>query len=68
MDLSEAVKWFRKAAEQGDASAQEGLGDCYRNGLGVPRDLSEAVKWYRKAARQGDEDAQTVLKELGYDW
>ena len=50
----EAVKWFRKAAEQGDADAQFYLGWAYvTNGEGVPKDEVEAVKWYRKAAEQG---------------
>ena len=37
-DDTEAVKWFRKAAEQGDASAQNDLGVMYQNGRGVPQD------------------------------
>ena len=68
-DYSEAVKWYRKAAEQGHASAQCNLGYCYDIGQGVPQDYSEAVKWYRKAAEQGDEDAKEQLqrlKEMGY--
>ncbi len=60
-DYSEAVKWYRKAAEQGDADAQNNLGDCYKNGWGVPQDYSEAVKWYRKAAEQGNVFAQYNL-------
>ena len=50
-DDKEAVKWYRKAAEQGDAKAQNNLGVKYGNGLGVLKDYKEAVKWYRKAAR-----------------
>ena len=50
----EAVKWYRKAAEQGNAAAQANLGYCYQNGQGVVQDYDEAVKWYRKAAAQGD--------------
>ena len=60
-DYSEAVKWYRKAAEQGDATAQYNLGVCYEKGRGVPQDYSEAVKWYRKAAEQGDATAQYNL-------
>ena len=52
-DDAEAVKWYHKAAEQGDADAQNNLGVMYRNGKGVPQDDAEAVKWYRKAAEQG---------------
>ena len=60
-DHTEAVKWYRKAAEQGDAQAQFNLGWCYDNGYGVKQDYAEAVKWYRKAAEQGDADAQYNL-------
>ncbi|MEG1553372.1 MAG: tetratricopeptide repeat protein, partial [Kiritimatiellia bacterium] len=44
-DAAEAVKWYRKAAEQGHADAQNRLGVCYANGDGVTRDDVEAVKW-----------------------
>ena len=66
-DKSEAVKWYRKAAEQGDAEAQYKLGGCYLDGEGVARDKTEALKWWRKAAEQGHEEARfffEVLKEL----
>ena len=52
-DDSEAVKWYRKAAEQGDADAQYNLGWMYKNGYGISQDDSEAVKWFRKVAEQG---------------
>ena len=60
-DYSEAVEWFRKAAEQGYGRAQYYLGFCYDNGQGVSQDYSEAVEWFRKAAEQGHADAQFVL-------
>ena len=60
-DYSEAVKWYRKAAEQGHAGAQNNLGLCYKNGQGVPQDYSEAVKWYRRATEQGHARAQNNL-------
>ena len=59
--MQEAVKWYRKAAEQGDANAQNSLGVMYYKGEGVPRDHQEAVKWYRKAAEQGHAGAQFNL-------
>ena len=49
-DYTQAVFWYRKAAEQGDASAQDGLGEIYDNGYGVRQDYAQAVAWYRKAA------------------
>ena len=51
-DEVEAVKWYRKAAEQNYADAQAYLGACYLYGQGVVKDEAEAVKWFRKAAEQ----------------
>jgi serine/threonine protein kinase len=59
-----AIKWYRKAAEQGNASAQNNLGFCYEYGEGVEQDYEEAIKWYRKAAEQGNASAQYSLDEL----
>jgi len=60
-DEAEAVKWFRKAAEQNVADAQFSLGVCYANGRGVAEDDAEAVKWFRKAAEQNYARAQYNL-------
>ena len=63
-DYAEAVKWYRKAAEQGDAAAQVTLGDHYIQGRGVPKDYIEAAKWYRKSADHGHGYPQLKLGEL----
>jgi uncharacterized protein len=60
-DYGEAVRWIRKAAEQNFAPAQNCLGVCYHDGLGLTINYEEAVKWFRKAAEQGDADAQCNL-------
>ena len=60
-DYAEAVKWWRKAAEQNYAKAQYDMGLCYANGEGVEKDYMEAVKWWRKAAEQNYADAQSYL-------
>ena len=61
-DDAEAVKWYRRAAEQGVAYAQKRLGLMYEHGQGgLAQDDAEAVKWYRRAAEQGDAVAQTTL-------
>ena len=52
-DYAAAVRWFRKAADQGFPEAQTNLGFMYAKGLGVPQDYTEAMKWCRKAADQG---------------
>ena len=57
----ESVKWFLRAAEQGNACACKNLGEAFFTGTGVERDYEEAVKWYRKAAEGGDAEAQYNL-------
>ena len=61
LDEVEAVKWARKAAEQGHTQAQFLLAFMYVHGRGVTQDDAEAVKWYRKAAEQGHDNAQFNL-------
>src|ERR1700728_341374 len=51
-----AVRFYRVAAEHGDAKAQNSLGGMYYNGRGVTQDYEEAAKWYRLAAAQGSAD------------
>jgi len=60
-DYAEAVKWYRKAGEQGSAYAQFNLGVMYGEGRGVPQDYAEAARWWRRAAEQGDDEAQYNL-------
>jgi TPR repeat protein len=55
------VGWYRRAADQGLALSQFGLGAMYQDGNGVGRDPAEAARWYRLAADQGHEDAQYNL-------
>ena len=59
----EAVKWFRKAAEQGYAIAQVNLGNSYANGEGVPEDYVMAYVWANLSAAQGQKEANE-LKDL----
>ena len=60
-NYTEAVKWYRLAADQGDADAQTNLGTMYYFGKAVPQDYGEAMKWYRLAAEQGVAGAQYNL-------
>ena len=65
-DYKEAVKWYRLAAEQGDAKAQYYLGMMYGDGRGVPRDEKKAIKWLLKAAEQRSVGAQRLLGAIFY--
>ena|SRR5690349_682090 len=66
-DYVEAVKWYRKAAEQNHVWAQYNLGLCYHQGKGVAKDDAEAVKWFRKAAEQNDADSEYDLGVAYYN-
>lgn len=55
---SKALKWYRKAAEQGHADAQCFLAYSYLRGLGVDKDDLQALNWFMKAAEQGHAVAQ----------
>ena len=58
---AEAVKWYMKAAEQGQSIAQVNLAYCYEKGRGVAQNYEKAFEWYYKAAEQGDDEAQTAV-------
>src|SRR4051794_970055 len=60
-NAGEAVKWYRKAAELGNATAQFNLGLLLAKGRGVPGDPGEGAKWYQTGAEQGDDQAALSL-------
>lgn len=63
-DYAQALAWFRRAADQGDAKGESYLGMMYYSGRGVPRDYAQAAHWYRLAAAQGDDHAQRRLQVM----
>ncbi len=63
---AEAVKWYRKAAEQENVSAQFFLASCYAEGHGVVKNATSAVMWYQKAAEQGHPEAESYLGQYYY--
>ena len=52
---------LRRAAHQGDVSAQFTLGWMYEHGDGTPLDRELAATWCRRAADQGYANAQFTL-------
>jgi tetratricopeptide (TPR) repeat protein len=64
VDHVEAMKHYRKAADQGHAGAQVNVGYLYDRGLGVQQDYAEAMKWYRLSADQGNATAQNNVGVL----
>lgn len=61
-----AVYYYKKAAKQGYAKAQNTLGCAYSAGEGVTEDDEKAVYWYKKAAKQGNKYAQYNLGRAYY--
>ena len=62
-NYAEAIKWYRKAAEQGYAVAQNNLGNCYFNGYRVDQDCLEAAKWYSKITDCGNATIRSNLDD-----
>ena len=60
-NYEEAVKWYRKSADQGNAWAQNNLGFCYQEGNGVEQSYEEAMKWYLMAAGQNHSSAENAI-------
>ena len=52
---------LRKLAEEGNVTAQNGLGLLYREGAGVPQNYGQAKRWFEEAAKQGHAEAQVNL-------
>ena len=48
----EAVDWYRKAAAQGNAAGEYGLGEMYAKGEGVPKDPEQARLNIARAAEK----------------
>jgi TPR repeat protein len=48
-DESEALKWFRRAADQGLAGSLTTLAMMYQEGMGVDKDPEHARKLYQQA-------------------
>lgn len=62
-DDAEAVAWYRKSAEQGDADGEYGLGQMYAKGEGVERDLEKARSHIERAADKGHAHAIVQMRE-----
>ena len=62
-DRPTAIKWYRKAAEQGHDLSALVLGNIYYKGLGATEDPAEAARWFRVAAAQGNGVIQGYAKQ-----
>ena len=58
------LKETKKAANQGDATAQVYLGVMYEEGDIVEQNYEKAIEWYRRSAAQGNSLAQYKLGQM----
>jgi len=56
-DKSDAIRWYRRAADQGHAEAQNSLGSIFLQ----DKDFKQALYWYEKASAQGNAEAVNSL-------
>jgi TPR repeat protein len=62
-DKSAAMDWYRKAYDQGDASAANNIAILHRE----QGDTTGAAEWFEKAAELGDGDAHVELARIHLD-
>ena len=58
-DELQAMRWYRRAAEQGSVAAQARLADMFAEGRGVPRDQVQAHTWFNLAAARASGEDRT---------
>jgi len=58
MNLVEAAKWLRRAADRGFTPAHYQVGLCFRDGNGVVQNYSEAYAWFSVSATTNETAAQ----------
>jgi TPR repeat protein len=62
-NLSEAARWYRLAAEHGQADSQYDLGFMLLLGEGGPKNTEEGVRWLERAGDQGEYSAFRLLAD-----
>lgn len=61
---AEAVEWYRKAAAQGSAAGEYGLGTMYASGEGVKKDIEQARSFILRAAEKSYLPAIKKMMEI----
>ncbi|MBT2115596.1 tol-pal system protein YbgF [Dyella sp. LX-66] len=62
--VPEGVEWLKKAAAQGNLTAQFSLGQIYASAMAGEPDFAEAIRYYGMAAGQGDARAEKALAQM----
>lgn len=64
IDVREAARWYRRAADAGDPIAQLNYAEMLERGVGMRQDRKAALHWYAKAANQGNGWAAEQIRRL----
>lgn len=62
-NVSIAIQYYKRAAEQGDDVAQYNLGAALMNGEGIEKDEDEAAYWLQQSSSKGNIKAKQLLRE-----
>lgn len=62
--IENAIRWYKRAADDGHAKAQYRLFRAYRDGDGVDQDHQQAAKLLVRAAQKRNYEALTALQRL----
>lgn len=57
----EAAEWYQKAADQGSADGEYGLGQMYLKGEGVKKDVEQGKRYIERAATKNHVDAVKMM-------
>lgn len=60
-DFKEALKWYKRSAEQGNLDATHNMARIYHRGIGVRKNHKKAFELFRSAANNGYSFSQNVL-------
>ena len=66
-NYKKAIVFYKKAADEGNVSAQYALANCYYYGQGVERNVNTAVEMWRKCAESGNVEAQNRMGACYYE-
>lgn len=57
----EAAEWYQKAADQGSADGEYGLGQMYLKGEGVKKDVEQGLRYIERAAAKNHVDSVKMM-------
>ena len=63
-NYAKSIKWYKKAACNGDDGAQYNLGVLYANGEGVEKSYATAYSYWSAAAAVKNKDAISSIKTI----